>query len=190
MFKNKRVLYLLLIALVGLFLYGCEDFHTHSYGTEWVTSETHHWHQCICTAKQDEAEHTFSEWEIVTEPTATEKGKESRKCTVCEYTEEKDIPAVEHKHNYTQEVIAPTCDKDGYTLHTCECGDSFQDTVVKALGHEYGEDGKCIRCGVSEEGLKYTYELSINDENGKLASKCVFELSVDGTCKGTYYILN
>ena len=40
-------------------------------------------------------------------------------------------------HNYaTVTVTAPTCTEKGYTTHTCtECGDSYADTYVDALGH-------------------------------------------------------
>ena len=41
-----------------------------------------------------------------------------------------------HEHSYTETVVVePTCDTDGYTLHKCSCGNSYQDAVVKKLGH-------------------------------------------------------
>ncbi|MBQ8077076.1 MAG: hypothetical protein IJ235_01695 [Eubacterium sp.] len=67
-----------------------------------------------------------------------------------------------HKHIYNIEVTKPTCTAQGYTTHTCECGDSFVDTYVNALGHKsdkgtvtkkatYTATGvktyKCVRCG-------------------------------------------
>ena len=68
-----------------------------------------------------------------------------------------------HTHTYTASVVAPTCTEQGYTLHTCKCGDSFKDTYVSALGHDYAvssviaptctEQGyttyTCSRCGHS-----------------------------------------
>lgn len=48
------------------------------------------------------------------------------------------VPALQHK--YVDKVVAPTCTEKGYTLHTCERGDSeYKDTYKDALGHEYGE---------------------------------------------------
>lgn len=44
----------------------------------------------------------------------------------------------DHVHSYTEEVIAPTCTEDGYTLHKCSCGDSYKDTTVAKLGHSFG----------------------------------------------------
>lgn len=48
------------------------------------------------------------------------------------------VPALQHK--YVDKVVAPTCTEKGYTLHTCERGDSeYKDNYTDALGHEYGE---------------------------------------------------
>ena len=39
---------------------------------------------------------------------------------------------------YYLEEIAPTCDAEGYTLHTCvDCGKEYRDNFVPALGHTY-----------------------------------------------------
>ena len=42
-----------------------------------------------------------------------------------------DKPA--HTHSYTKKVIKPTYDAQGYTLHTCSCGDSYKDTYTAKL---------------------------------------------------------
>ena len=46
---------------------------------------------------------------------------------------------VEHEHNYTTKVTAPTCTEQGYTTYTCECGDSYVADYVPATGHTWGE---------------------------------------------------
>ena len=40
-----------------------------------------------------------------------------------------------HIHEYQTTVVEPTCLEDGYTIHKCECGDSYNDSYVSALGH-------------------------------------------------------
>ncbi len=40
-------------------------------------------------------------------------------------------------HKYTSVVTAPTCEDKGYTTYTCDCGDSYVDDYVDALGHSY-----------------------------------------------------
>lgn len=51
-----------------------------------------------------------------------------------------------HTHSYKNTVTAPTCTAKGYTTHTCSCGNSYKDTYVDALGHNY-VSGVCTRCG-------------------------------------------
>lgn len=44
-----------------------------------------------------------------------------------------------HEHDYTDVVTPPTCTEQGYTTHTCECGESYTDSYVDALGHDWDE---------------------------------------------------
>ena len=41
-----------------------------------------------------------------------------------------------HTHNYTEEVIEPTCTEMGYTIYMCECGDTYKDNYVEDLEHD------------------------------------------------------
>ena len=72
-------------------------------------------------------------------PTCTEIGwNEYDTCSRCDYTTKVEIPALEH--DYTEKVVKPTCEKVGYTLHTCKkCQDSYKDQQTKKLLHWYGE---------------------------------------------------
>ena len=40
-------------------------------------------------------------------------------------------------HSYTSSVTKPTCTQQGYTTHTCSCGDSYVDSYISALGHDH-----------------------------------------------------
>jgi hypothetical protein len=66
-----------------------------------------------------------------------------------------------HEHYYEKQYIDPTCTESGTIVYTCECGDSYTETVSEPLGHEYGDweviqnptmnsegtkEQKCIRC--------------------------------------------
>ena len=42
-----------------------------------------------------------------------------------------------HNHNYVSVVTPPTCNSDGYTIYTCDCGDSYTDNRVSSTGHSY-----------------------------------------------------
>ncbi len=67
--------------------------------------------------------------------------------------------ATAHTHTYEDVVTAPTCDAEGYTTHTCSCGDVVVDTKVPALGHTYVE-GACTVCGASEHEHTYSEEVT------------------------------
>ena len=61
---------------------------------------------------------------------------EGKVCTLCDavLVEQTVIPA--RGHAYIETVVAPTCSKEGYTVHLCtNCYDRYDDTFVPALGH-------------------------------------------------------
>ena len=74
-------------------------------------------------------------------PTCTEIGWDAYDACQregCDYTTKVEIPAP--GHDYTEKVVKPTCEKVGYTLHTCKkCHDSYKDHQTKTLLHWYGE---------------------------------------------------
>ena len=82
-----------------------------------------------------------------------------------------------HSHRYESEVIAPTCTEKGYTLHTCECGNSYKDNYIDATGHSY-EDGKCGICGYEHP---HEYEKSITpptcQDKGYTTYSCICGVS-------------
>ena len=63
---------------------------------------------------------------------------------------------VSHTHNYKNVVTAPTCMEKGYTTHTCSCGDSYVDTYIDALGHDWDE-GKVTKQPTETETGVMTY---------------------------------
>lgn len=56
-----------------------------------------------------------------------------------------------HTHSYTEKVTAPTCTEEGYTTHTCACGDTYIDDYRDAYGHDLiyiaDIDAKCTESG-------------------------------------------
>ena len=63
--------------------------------------------------------------------------------------------ATAHTHNYASKVEQPTCTVQGYTIHTCSCGNSYKDSYVNALGHSYS-GGACTRCGQKDPNYTQT----------------------------------
>ncbi len=80
--------------------------------------------------------------------TCEEKGlTDGSHCSVCEsvITAQKSIAAL--GHSYTSKIFNPTCEEQGYTLHTCStCNDSYKDTWVDELGHSYITEVHAPKC--------------------------------------------
>lgn len=104
----------------------------------------------------------------------------------------------EHKHSYEDEVIEPTCTEAGYTKHVCECGESYDDTEVPAVGHKYGEwtvveeateedeglkERYCSVCNVKEEASIPTLEHVHKYEDKVHSSTCTEDGYTEHTCK-------
>lgn len=66
----------------------------HVFGEEFASDAEHHWKECGCGAKTEEAEHTFGEWKVTKEATAAEDGSRERACTVCGFTEREVVEAI------------------------------------------------------------------------------------------------
>ena len=97
--------------------------------------------------------HDFGAWTQTTAPTCTEAGEETRYCSRCDATETRPVEAL--GHNYVAVVTAPTCTEAGYTTHTCSrCGDSYTDTPVNALGHDFGEWTQTTAPTCTEAGVE------------------------------------
>ena len=105
----------------------------------------------------------------------------------------------QHEHRYTQVVTQPTCEEQGFTTSTCECGDVVVDTYINALGHSFTsyisdnnatctangtETAKCDNCvatdtrEVQDSKLPHTFENYVSDNNatcdndGTKTAKC------------------
>lgn len=57
-------------------------------------------------------------------------------------------------HIYSKSTTPPTCVSQGYTTYTCSCGDSYKSDYTDPLGHNYGSNGVCTRCGEKDPDFK------------------------------------
>lgn len=124
-------------------------------GDSYIGDETdalgHDWKDATCTDPKTCARcaavegrangHQWDAGEVTTPATEDTEGEKRFTCTVCKATKTQAIPTLDHVHNYeeTVEITPPTCTEDGFTTHTCRCGDSKVDSEVKALGHTMSE---------------------------------------------------
>ena len=85
--------------------------------------------------------HDFGQW------SAAEDGTEERICSRCEEKETRP----QHRHKYSCEIIKPGCLEGGCTLYKCECGDSYEEDPVEAIGHDEKvsviKDASCLEAG-------------------------------------------
>ena len=87
--------------------------------------------------------------------------------------------ATAHTHNYASKVVQPTCTVQGYTIHTCSCGNSYKDSYVNALGHSYS-GGACTRCG--QKAPNYTQTSGVR----YVLSDGVLTVSGSGECTNAW----
>ena len=131
-------------------------------------------HICACEASYSDTyvaatgEHTSTE-RVSKEATCTETGeKEITYTCACNKTVTEEIPKIPHDFKNVK-VVAPTCEEKGYTRHSCDCEEYYDDTFTAATGHlHYSESVKtqatCTEAGVKRfdcDACEYYYEEEI-----------------------------
>ena len=119
---------------------------THTYSPSAVTKPTctaygYTTYSCPCGSSYtdnyvESLGHNYGAWYTATEATCDNNGWQRRDCTRCGEFETKLIVATGHSYNSV--VTKPTCTKEGYTTHSCHCGDSYTDSRLNPLGHQWG----------------------------------------------------
>ncbi len=142
----------------------------HNYSTQWtvdvkptcteVGSKSHHCSRCSDKADITEISatgHSYGTWIAATAPSCEMNGTLAHyECSLCHKffdTNKIEMSTIVNpatSHDYDSVVIVSTCTEQGYTNHTCaNCQDSYMDTYVDAVGHEFenDQDTICDRCG-------------------------------------------
>ncbi len=138
----------------------------HSFSASWIFDETYHWHAATCEHADETSGLSAHDYEIVEiKPTCTKDGYSIYSCKECGYTYVgSKVVAVGHSFVKTSEE-KPTCTEDGYIVYTCErdgCS-SVKTEITLALGHSFGGDNVCDRCGYSREIHEHTYVKAVTD---------------------------
>ncbi|MBQ8696422.1 MAG: hypothetical protein IJ519_01770 [Clostridia bacterium] len=139
--------------------------------------------ETVVVTTEKSGDHTYEE-AMTLEATCTKSGVKTLTCTVCGETKTEDVPVTDHDYGY--EAVWPGCETDGEKVYECvDCGDSYTETLpaighswleatcVSAktcnncgttdgaeLGHYFGNDGACVRCGT------YLHTPDVGDDNG------------------------
>ena len=93
--------------------------------------------------------HSYGDWTA-----SEEEGKEERVCSACGDKEERDAEG--HQHKYSYKITKPSCTEAGFTTYTCNCGESYKDDYVEAIGHD--EKVRVIKAATCEETGEAEYE--------------------------------
>ena len=83
--------------------------------------------------------HSFGEWKVIDAQTCENKGSEQRICTVCGFTETRNLDP--NGHSWEEDFTIdqePGCTTDGSKSIHCEnCGQKMEVTAIPALGHDW-----------------------------------------------------
>ena len=139
----KKLLAILLVAMMLVFTLASCDFFELSPETTTTTTEKNEPHVCEhaceecgkcldaeCAECTDKCEGHVPPHEC--EHVCAECGK----CLDGDCAECTEKCEGHHEHSYEAEVTAPTCENAGYTTYTCSCGSIYTGDKTEALGHE------------------------------------------------------
>lgn len=172
--------------------------HVHTWETAWAFDGTHHWHKCVgCDEITGKAEHVFgADGKCVCgaiKPTEEHTHEFNMKNVADKYRKSAadcKNPAVYYfscacgeagndtfedgtplGHNFVAGDVTtqPTCTSQGTMTYKCTRCSETKEVAIPALGHTYGADGKCTRCGAAKPGQGHTHKYS---EELKKAATC------------------
>ncbi len=143
-------------------------YHEHIFEGDWYYDDDSHYHKCSCGEIGTKENHSYSDWQIISEATEEKEGLKRRTC-ICGKIEEESITKLPHTHKYSNDWYKD----ENKHWHECECGDKSDEA-----NHDYGnwqiikspttkeeglEERTCIICGE-----KQTRDISRLNDNTSL----------------------
>ena len=180
-----------------LYTCSCGDSYTESYGNSLghnynYVSNNNGTHNYVCNNDKSDSETqncSFGNWEVVNEAKPFEKGLEKRTCSLCGYSETKDIPET-HEHNYATTFTVDkeaTCEEKGLESRHCtkdNCTSKIEETEIPALSHSYGE----VEYIWADDFSSVTAQKVCNNNNEHKITETVettYEVITEPTCNET-----
>ena len=155
--------------------YGEPDTSNHTNLSGWEFDGTGHWKTCNdCGIDIEKTIHTYSEWQITQEPTATEAGAKCRECTVCHHKETDTIHPVPCTHEGSTWVPAG----DG-VHHVKKCADCGAESVTEKHNFAYrdnGDNSHTMTCDICGETRIEPHDFShktVPADGGKHRGQCI-----------------
>ncbi|MCQ2086807.1 MAG: hypothetical protein MJZ37_01840 [Bacilli bacterium] len=131
--------------------------------------------------------HSFGEWEITVPASCQEVGIKERICLYCGYSEQDEIPMIDHEWIKNDEITG-TCVEGGAIEYICKnCDETkVEDSPLDPNNHEWGEwvitqEGNCITKSISERTCNQCGETETKE--GEVAGHSYsFEQIGEATC--------
>ena len=108
-------------------------------------------------------------------------------CKNCDYTTYKELPIL--MHNYTETVVAPTCESNGYTLHSCtRCKNSYRTNEKAKLPHKesdwiISEPATCVDSGKEIIECEVCHTITNEREIEALGHDIIKHEALEATCE-------
>lgn len=108
-------------------------------------------------------------------------------CKNCDYTTYKELPIL--MHNYTETVVAPTCESNGYTLHSCtRCKNSYRTNEKAKLPHKesdwiISEPATCVDSGKEIIECEVCHTITNEREIEALGHDIINHEALEATCE-------
>ena len=144
--------------------YGELDPSNHTALSGWTSNETHHWKTCsACSTDIEKAAHTFGEWIIDKEATATEAGSRHKVCTICNYeTQTETIPAT-CPCTHEGSTWEPADDGVHHVKKCADCGAIIEKTAHSGGTATCTAKKKCEICNQSYGELDPSNHTALSD---------------------------
>ncbi len=157
--------------------YSEPDPNNHTHLSGWASDETHHWKTCsACNTDIEKSAHTYGDWIIDKEATATEAGSRHKVCTICNYeTQTETIPAT---GPCTHEGSTWEPADDG-VHHVKKCTDCGAEPVTEKHNFSYrdnGDNSHTMTCDVCKVSYTQEHDFShktVPADGGKHCGQCV-----------------
>ena len=158
--------------------YGEFDPNNHTHLSDWTSDETHHWKTCsACNTDIEKSAHTYGNWIIDKEATATETGSRHKVCTICNYeTQTETIPATGLCTHERSTPWEPAGDGVHHVKKCTDCGAEL-DTGEHNFAYYDNMDGfHSMTCDVCGEARIEPHDFShktVPADDGKHRGQCV-----------------
>ena len=169
--------------------YSEPDPNNHTHLSGWASDETHHWKTCsACNTDIEKSAHTYGDWIIDKEATATEAGSRHKVCTICNYeTQTETIPATVPCTHERSTSWEPANDGEHHVKKCADCGAEL-DTGEHNFAYCDNRDGfHSMTCDVCGEACIEPHDFgykTVPADGGKHRGQCVcgaFDAAKDHT---------